>query len=107
MEWLRRSASRREGIFPGAEHEQDPCRAADLRDDWTRWQESAAVEVYRPARAWEGAREPVKPSLRSSVDHPVNQLRDPFVFVDEGAAHLVYAVAGEAGLGIARLDVPG
>jgi hypothetical protein len=75
----------------------------ELTPDWTKWRESEAVEVLRPERPWEGAHEPVEPSLRSSIDRPVNQLRDPFVFEDEGQAYLVYAVAGEAGLGIARL----
>lgn len=49
------------------------------------------------------------------VDHPVNQLRDPFVYLEHRAgsgtgsgdevAYLVYAVAGESGLAIARLDL--
>jgi hypothetical protein len=75
----------------------------ELTPDWTKWRKSESVEVLRPERPWEGAREPVEPSLRSSIDRPVNQLRDPFIFEDEGQAYLVYAVAGEAGLGIARL----
>jgi hypothetical protein len=54
---------------------------------------------------WEGAEEPVEPSLRSSVDHRVNQLRDPFLYTEGDEAFLVYAVAGESGLAIARLEV--
>jgi hypothetical protein len=42
--------------------------------------------------------------VRSSIDRAVNQLRDPFVHVEGEAVHLVYAVAGESGLAIARLD---
>jgi hypothetical protein len=79
----------------------------DLREDWSRWQESEPIEVYRPTRSWEGASEPVEPSVRSSVDHAVNQLRDPYVLVEGEDAYLVYAVAGESGLGIARLEVSG
>jgi hypothetical protein len=75
----------------------------ELTPDWTNWRESEAIEVLRPERPWEGACEPVEPSLRSSIDRPVNHLRDPFVFEDEGQAYLVHAVAGEAGLGIAGL----
>jgi len=33
----------------------------------------------------------------------VNQLRDPAVFEEDGRVFLVYAVAGESGLGIAEL----
>ena len=77
----------------------------DLREDWTRWKESEAREVYRPTNSWEGARSPIEPSVRSSVDHAVNQLRDPYVFVDGDDVYLVYAVAEESGLGIARLEV--
>ncbi|MGE4607600.1 MAG: hypothetical protein AAEJ52_12740, partial [Myxococcota bacterium] len=77
----------------------------DLRGDWTRWEESEPVEVYRPMQGWEGAGEPIEPSVRSSVDHAVNQLRDPFILVDGDDVYMVYAVAGESGLGIARLEV--
>lgn len=91
----------------------------DLRGDWMSWRESEAIEVRRPVQRWEGASLPVAPSHRSSVDHPVNQLRDPFIYLEKRAepgddsaaqaadqvAYLVYAVAGESGLGIARLDV--
>lgn len=77
----------------------------DLREDWTRWRESDPIEVHRPTRIWEGAREPVEPSVRSSVNRAVNQLRDPFVFLDENDRYLLYAVAGESGLGVARLEV--
>ena len=84
----------------------------DLRGDWWSWRESEPIEVLRPTRDWEGAREPVEPSVRSAVDRAVNQLRDPFVFLDEpgledNESHLVYAVAGESGLAIARMEVRG
>lgn len=44
-------------------------------------------------------------SLRSGVDRRVHQLRDPDVYVEGDDAYLVYAVAGESGLAIARLDI--
>lgn len=83
----------------------------DLRGDWQQWRSEDELEVRRPVEAWEGAAEPIGPSLRSAVDHPVNQLRDPYFFEDtgggkdEGARYLVYAVAGESGIAICRLDV--
>jgi hypothetical protein len=77
-----------------------------LHDDWIEWLDTPAVEVHRPTRPWEGADEPIEPSLRSSIDRPVHQLRDPYVFVEGDDAYLVYAVAGESGIAIARLEVP-
>jgi hypothetical protein len=77
----------------------------DLREDWIEWLDTRPVEVHRPTRPWEGADQPIAPSLRSSVDHPVHQLRDPYVFVEGDEAYLLYAVAGESGVGIGRLEI--
>ena len=78
----------------------------DLTGDWSTWRESPCIEVRRPVEDWEGAGLTISPSLRSAVDHPVNQLRDPYFFEDlDGKRYLVYAVAGESGLAIAELHV--
>jgi len=76
-----------------------------LGPDWQQWRESEPVELLRPERPWEGAGQPLEPSVRSAVDHPVNQLRDPAIFEEEGRCYLLYATAGESGIGLARLDV--
>jgi hypothetical protein len=39
----------------------------DLSEDWRSWRESAAVEVLRPERIWEGANAPLIPSVRSTA----------------------------------------
>jgi acetylornithine/succinyldiaminopimelate/putrescine aminotransferase len=57
----------------------------------------------RPERAWEGANLPVEPSIRSVAYGPVNQLRDPAIFEENGRVFLLYAVAGESGIAIAEL----
>ena len=75
----------------------------DLSVPWTQWRESAAVEILRPERAWEGADLPLEPSRGSVAYERVNQLRDPAIFEEEGRAYLLYAVAGEAGIAIAEL----
>lgn len=75
----------------------------DLAPSWTDWTASESVEVLRPQLAWEGAGEPLVPSRRSAAPGPVNQLRDPAVYVEEERTYLVYAVAGESGLAIAEL----
>lgn len=75
----------------------------DLSGDWRRWRESEAVEVLRPERSWEGAEAPLERSRRGVVRGHVNQLRDPAVYEENGRTYLLYAVAGESGIGIAEL----
>ena len=75
----------------------------DLRGDWLGWQASPPVEVLRPERPWEGAEAPLEPSIRSVAYGTVNQLRDPAIYAEGEAVYLLYAVAGESGIGIARL----
>ena len=61
------------------------------------------MEVLRPERSWEGADQPVEPSIRSVAYGPVNQLRDPAIYEEDGRVFLLYAVAGESGIAIAEL----
>ena len=75
----------------------------DLRGDWNEWRESEPVEVLRPERPWEGADEPLTPSVRSVAYGMVNQLRDPAIYVEGDEVYLLYAVAGESGIAIARV----
>lgn len=78
----------------------------DLSDDWITWTETAPVEVLRAERDWEGAGLPVEPSSRGAVDVPVNQLRDPAIYEEDGRIYLLYAVAGERGIAIAEVHLP-
>lgn len=75
----------------------------DLRGDWSQWQESPPTEVMRPEHSWEGADAPLEPSIRSVAYGMVNQLRDPAIYLEEEDIYLLYAVAGESGIGIARV----
>lgn len=75
----------------------------DLRADWMDWRQSEATEVLRPERDYEGANLPLVPSIRGESNKPVNQLRDPAVFVEDRQMYLLYAVAGESGIAVARL----
>ena len=77
----------------------------DLSSPWREWSESGAQEVLRPERPWEGAGLPVEPSIRSVAYEPVNQLRDPAIFEEDGRTYLLYAVAGESGIAIAELHL--
>lgn len=75
----------------------------DLAGPWTGWRARGAEPLLRPERPWEGAGLPVAPSFRGAINRPVNQLRDPAVFEEDGRAWLLYAVQGEAGIAIAEL----
>lgn len=75
----------------------------DLAGSWTSWTESNSVEVLRPQEEWEGASFPVTPSQRGAIDQPVNQLRDPAIFQENGRTFILYTVAGEHGIAIAEI----
>ena len=42
-------------------------------------------------------------SVDGCKHHPVHQLRDPFVYEDDGRVYLFYSVAGEQGIGLAEI----
>ncbi len=76
----------------------------DIARPWLEWSSSEPFEVIRPEEDWEGAQLPSVRSIRSFWPEPANQLRDPYVFGDsDGSVYLFYAVAGERGIGVARL----
>lgn len=78
----------------------------DLSLDWTKWTESEAEEVLRPEEPWEGADKPIEPSARGAIETPVNQLRDPALYEEDGKLWLLYSVAGEYGIAISTLELP-
>ena len=77
----------------------------DLAGDWRDWNATGRVEVLRPERPWEGADLPLEPSLGGAINVPVNQLRDPAIFEEDGRIYLLYAVAGERGIALAEVHV--
>ncbi|MEZ5404451.1 MAG: hypothetical protein R2729_32530 [Bryobacteraceae bacterium] len=78
----------------------------DLSKPSTEWKETPPVVILKPERPWEGADQPVAPSMRSTAYGRVNQLRDPAIFEEDGQVYLLYAVAGESGIAVARLHLP-
>lgn len=75
-----------------------------LKGDWKTWKSTEPVEVLRPTEEWEGAKLPLVTSKAGAVKGKENALRDPAVFVDaDGKAYLLYSVAGESGIAIARI----
>ena len=75
-----------------------------LDGDWRTWRDGPPVVMLRPERGWEGADAPNLPSIRSTAYGVVNQLRDPAVYEEAGVVYLLYAVGGESGIAIARVD---
>lgn len=69
-----------------------------------QWRAEGVVEVLRPEREWEGSTLPLAYSRGGVTRERVNQLRDPAVYRDGEDAWLIYSIAGENGLGIARLE---
>ena len=74
-----------------------------LHDDWQRWDVSTSVSVLQPMLEWEGADCPQVASKVGMVNERVNALRDPAVFSEDGRDWLLYSIAGESGIALARL----
>ena len=74
-----------------------------LDGEWTEWREEGSQVVLEPERAWEGAGEPVEPSVRGEINRLVRQLRDPCVYEEDGRTYLLYCGGGESGIGIAEV----
>lgn len=77
----------------------------NLAVDWNEWQPTEPQTVLQPEMIWEGADQPLEPSGRGMIVPQVNQLRDPAIFEDGDDLYLLYAVAGEQGIAVARLRV--
>lgn len=76
---------------------------ADLSGDWRQWNFSEPVCLLKPEMEWEGADQPLEPSRPGAIKGPVQQLRDPGIYAEGDERYLLYAVAGEQGIAIARL----
>jgi hypothetical protein len=80
--------------------------AIDLAGDWTTWRASAPVEVLRPETPYECRDLADAPSLAGDVEERVKQIRDPFVFEENGRTYLFYSICGEQGIAAATIVVP-
>lgn len=75
----------------------------DLSPDWTAWRASPPVDVLQPETRYECADLPAAPSEPGDVEVRVRQIRDPFVFEEEGRAFLFYSTCGEQGIAAAEI----
>lgn len=77
----------------------------ELTADWSTWRASAPQDVLRPEAPYECIDRPVAPSEPGDVEEPVRQIRDPFVFDEQGRTMLFYSTCGEQGIAAAELTV--
>jgi len=76
----------------------------ELSPNWHNWKESKSIIILEPEMKYEGADMPIKQSKRGAIMEKVRQLRDPAIFEDNNKTYLLYSVAGEQGIAIARID---
>jgi hypothetical protein len=76
----------------------------DLTQDWTAWHATAPAEVLQPEVAYECSDLPTEPSEPGEVEVRVRQIRDPFVFEEQGRAYLFYSTCGEQGIAAAEIE---
>lgn len=80
-------------------------RVENLTDPWRQWEFTEPVSILKPQEDWEGVNEPQKPSSWGVARGPVHELRDPAIYEEDGRLYLLYSVAGEQGIAIARLHI--
>ncbi|MDG2271968.1 MAG: hypothetical protein P8L39_06685, partial [Halioglobus sp.] len=71
--------------------------------DWNDWQATQPQELLRAELLWEGSELRAESSLRGELGFAANELRDPFVFEENGEVYPRYTDSGEQGIGLARL----
>jgi hypothetical protein len=79
----------------------------ELTGDWTTWRASAPTDVLQPETAYECTNLFNAPSEAGDIAVPVRQIRDPFVFEEQGRAYLFYSICGEQGIAAAEITIPG
>jgi hypothetical protein len=78
----------------------------DLAGDWNTWHASAVADVLAPQTSYECIDLPNEPSGAGDIEVPARQIRDPYVFDDDGRSVLFYAVCGEEGIAGAEITGP-
>jgi len=77
----------------------------DLTPDWTEWRVTPPADVLRPETAYECAGMADAPSEPGDVEGRVRQIRDPFVFEEQGQSFLFYSTCGEQGIAAAAIEI--
>jgi len=89
----------------GDEPERILLSKIDLTNDWNNWTPTPPVTVAEPKEEYEGANLPIEKSKLGLFYGKVRQLRDPYVYEENGKWYLLYSTAGEHGIGIGELKV--
>ena len=76
----------------------------DLSGDWSTWRSSTPVDLLQPERDYECANLPNAPSQSGDIAIAVRQVRDPFVFEEDGRLFLFYSICGEQGIAAAEVS---
>ena len=64
----------------------------------------ALQTLLAPVAPWEGGDLPIAASFRGELNVPARELRDPYVFRDDGGAlYLYYVGGGEQAIGVVGL----
>lgn len=79
------------------------CSALLITEKWHEWTMGPETEIHRPLEGWEGDNQPLIPSRYGEASQPANQLRDPAIYTEDKNIYLLYAIAGEQGIGIGEL----
>jgi len=75
-----------------------------LTEDWNQWTASEPIDVIRPREKYEGIQYPLRPSEGGRAIN-VHQIRDPYVFKENGKHYLFYSIAGEMGIAMAEITI--
>ncbi len=75
----------------------------DLSEPWKQWRASRSQVLLEPEMDYEGAGLPRNPSTDGGAWERLNQLRDPAIFCENGQLYLLYSIAGESGIALAKL----
>jgi hypothetical protein len=77
----------------------------NLDADPAAWRSGAAVDVLVPSTKYECVDLPDAPSEAGDINVAARQIRDPFVYRENGRAYLFYSTCGEQGIAAAELDL--
>jgi len=74
----------------------------DMTSDWKNRETSLPLEILFPEKDYEGIQYPLKPSRYGAATH-VQELRDPYIYVENDDIFLFYTIAGEMGIAVAKI----
>ena len=76
-----------------------------LNTEWSKWKASKPIVILWPEKDYEGVKLPLKASSTGMASEPVRQLRDPAVYYEDEMLFILYSIAGEKGIAIAKINV--